>query len=403
MLLSAWHFFLASTSPARAEDKDGYRPYFQFRSGEFNTAWDVHDYWGLSIGANLDRHWGVELAGDVYERYLDEGELSVNTLMPQVRFRYPLHGGRWVPYAIAGGGAVFLQFNDKKGDGIGHNIDMEDWSPGLVGGGGIECFVGKNWTFNLEAKYQWIDSMDKTVDHQTSQYDASSFLATIGFRMFLDQYQHDIGFDKDSGDRFSRLHLGVSYGGAILTSTRFSSSIKLQPEASAYGNTLNQFASLSIGWDFSPNWGVEMVLGGQEHRLQHETLGNLGEYATASLLPLLHWRYPWGEGRWMHHLYGGVGGTHGEFNDGKKNAVVDGDGFYPAAAAGTRLEYFLSNNISLNADAWWNYTWNHVIEVNDQRNTGDISTVQFLLGFRLYMWETRAARGERPMVEIDSH
>jgi hypothetical protein len=54
---------------ARAEDSDRPRGYLHFGSGEFDTAWDIHDFWHISLGMNFNRHWGAELAGDVFERY----------------------------------------------------------------------------------------------------------------------------------------------------------------------------------------------------------------------------------------------------------------------------------------------------------------------------------------------
>ena len=48
--------------------------------------------------------------------------------MPQVRVRYPLLGGRLTPYALAGVGVAFTEFNDRKPPG--YDVAVE--TPGTV-------------------------------------------------------------------------------------------------------------------------------------------------------------------------------------------------------------------------------------------------------------------------------
>jgi|GEM_PF-1787543 len=96
--------WLASFPPARGEDSDRLRYYFNFRAQDTNVLTDVHDAWGGALGLNLNRYVGVELAVDNYELFLEPGgyggtigELSIWSVMPQVRLRYPLLRDRLVP------------------------------------------------------------------------------------------------------------------------------------------------------------------------------------------------------------------------------------------------------------------------------------------------------------------
>ena len=75
------------------------------RGQDTNPAARVHDAWGLSLGANLGRYWGLELSADAYELRVKSGSSSVGeygviALVPQLRLRYPLFGDRPRPYVV---------------------------------------------------------------------------------------------------------------------------------------------------------------------------------------------------------------------------------------------------------------------------------------------------------------
>lgn len=375
-------------APAGAQDFVEPRTYIQFRSGEFDTAWGVHDYWGLSVGRNLNGHWGIELAGDAWERYLDLGEESINAIIPQVRYRYPLLRNRLVPYAIAGVGPVFLQFNDRTSLGVGREIESEGWRLGASVGGGLEYFFNNNMAFVLEGKYLWVDRMSFTVDGHNDPIDMSNALVSIGFRAYLEQIP-DQPMAESSAVVPSRYYFTISYGGSILTDTHFDGSLRLGPEPSALGGVYNQHAGLGFGANFGRHWGVEMMLAGEERRLIDDTLGTLGEYAVVAGIPRLRFRAPLCGGRWVPYTFGGVGLSYGEFNDGTGKAKVNGKGFYPVAEIGTGLEWFIARNVSFHADALWNYSWGHRITVNGYQHSGAFSSFQTHLGFRLYLFESR--------------
>ena len=43
------------------------------------------------------------------------GEYAVASVIPRLRVRAPIHGGRWVPYAFGGFGMTYGEFNDGTG------------------------------------------------------------------------------------------------------------------------------------------------------------------------------------------------------------------------------------------------------------------------------------------------
>lgn len=242
--------------------------------------------------------------------------------------------------------------------------------------------------FVLEGKYLWIDRMSFTVDGQNDPIDMSNALVSIGFRAYLEMIPHQ-PMAESSTVVPSRYYFMISYGGSILTDTHFDGSLQLDPEPSALGGVYNQSAGLGFGANFGRHWGVEMMLAGEERRLVDDTLGTLGEYAVVAGVPRLRLRAPLCGGRWVPYTFGGVGLSYGEFNDGTGKAKVKGKGYYPVAEIGTGLEWFIARNVSFYADALWNYSWGHQIQVNEDKHSGAFSSFQTHLGFRLYFFESR--------------
>ncbi len=60
----------ALTIACWAEDSDRLRFYLGLRGQDTNKLTGVHDLYGFSLGANLNRYFGVELSGDRFERFL---------------------------------------------------------------------------------------------------------------------------------------------------------------------------------------------------------------------------------------------------------------------------------------------------------------------------------------------
>lgn len=106
--LCASAVFLAAL-PVTAHDGDEPRAYLGVRGFGSNPGTHVRDYWGLSVGGNVNRYLGGELSGDLFERRLkvqgfgSVGEYAVTAIVPQIRVRYPLLDGKLTPYAVAGG------------------------------------------------------------------------------------------------------------------------------------------------------------------------------------------------------------------------------------------------------------------------------------------------------------
>jgi opacity protein-like surface antigen len=308
--------------------------------------------------------------------------------MPQVRFRYPFWKDRLVPYVLAGAGGAFMQFNDQRPSARGQSIEAQQWRFTATAGVGLEYFFADNVAFVLEGKYLWADPLEVVTNGRGASFDASSALATLGLRIFLDE-NTPTGLAEADSRVPSRIYGGFRFGVSWLTDNEFSSSLRLEPESSAFGDEFNVDPGLSLGMNFGEHWGIEIAGSNTEMRLWDSTLQGVGEYALYTVIPQVRLRYPLGGGRWVPYASAGVGVAYGEVNDQTGIGDADGRTLSPAFAIGAGLEYFLARNVSFSGDLWWQYVWGQQIKVRGQDLEGDLSSLQFQIGFRIYLAEWR--------------
>lgn len=391
-----WLVLLASGfMPARsqAQDNDAFRPYLGFRYGEFDARWNVHDLWGFSLGANLDRHWGVELSSDIFQEFLDDGVLgkvgeeSVITLMPQVRYRLPLGRRRLVPYVVGGAGPAFLQFNDRTRAAAGVKINAEGTVPAVALGGGLDYFVMDNVALNLEGKYLWVEPLSVSLGAKRTELDLSSALMTVGLRVYFRENEPR-PLAAATGSGLLRPYFGLRLGGSGLIDRRLDAGLRLGNLASSKFSTFNKAGGVALGVNLGDRWGFELAGDTTEFNLVADPLGAVGEYAVYTVIPELVLRQPVGAGRWVAYAQTGAGLAYGEFNDAKPRSqgqAIRGKGMYPAMRADLGAEYFLISNFSVHADLRYLYTWSHDFRINATRfRDTDFSAFQIQLGFRIY-------------------
>lgn len=161
--------------------------------GEEVSAWGgvFNPHFGLCFGANFGAHWGIEVAADGGEYTLLEqsngslGEYAVVTVVPQVRYSWPLRGGRWVPYASAGVGVAFGELNDLKPASDGRQLDAGGLSPAASAGVGLEWFIARNLSFHLETQWKQVWGQSAELDGIEQDGNFSHVQILMGFRMYL--------------------------------------------------------------------------------------------------------------------------------------------------------------------------------------------------------------------------
>ena len=348
----------AGAAPGWAEDSDRLRYYLHLRGQDTNPATDVHDHWGVSLGANLGRYWGVELSADTYERFIrfggrTVGEYGVGAIVPQLRLRWPLFDDRLVPYFVAGVGVGLAEFNDRKPPAYGIPIKgKESVFPVATVGGGLEYYFADNLALGLEVKY--VAASDRTLNiNGTRQEQAvDGVLTTLGLRMLFPELRPPP--PPGAGDVVPlRLYVGLRYGGGFTEKDAFSGG-EVHPEPAAWFSSITQFFGGAIGLDIGRYLGVEMAAEGFEARLDISGFGNTSELGVGYFIPHARFRYPIADGRLVPYVLGGVGLSTVKTNDTKspgKTVDVDVESYGIGAALGAGVEYFVASNIAAGLEA----------------------------------------------------
>jgi opacity protein-like surface antigen len=143
--------------------------------GDFNATL------GGGLGLNLSRNWGFEVQLVHTEPNLEAGalgkiaELSNLTVLPSVRYRYPLCGGRLVPFGVAGFGAAFNRIGDVRTAtdvfvSPGNfktvrapQLDVQDSSFAGVVGLGVEYFFNHHLSIGMSVPVYFYPDWDTTI------------------------------------------------------------------------------------------------------------------------------------------------------------------------------------------------------------------------------------------------
>jgi len=376
---------VVTASVAWAEDSDRIRYYLQLRGQDTNPATGTHDAWGLSLGANLGRYWGLELSADAYEKKNQFGEYGLLALVPQVRLRYPFLHDRLVPYVVGGVGLGLTEFNDRKKPGFGQEIKGKDSSL-LVGtlGAGLEYYFADNMAVGLEVKYVFGGDQVLTVDGVPHQQRVQTFLTSLTLRVLVPELRpQPLAEAREQAP--TRLYVGAMLSGAITTDSHGFPDVQIRPEPPAYFSTANQFYGAIFGVNFGRYWGVELTAEAYEAIIATRALGSLAEVAVASFVPHLRLRYPLLGGRLVPYGLAGIGLGYAEINDSRPPSKLDnpeGNSFGLAASIGVGIEYFVASNIALGVQARYVTSRGHSFDLpSSGEQKGHFDAV--LLGFTL--------------------
>jgi opacity protein-like surface antigen len=163
---------------------------------------------GGSLGVNFDGHWGFEVQMISTPLNLRTGELGkiaeVNDtpILPTLRYRVPLLGGRLVPFLTAGLGVGYLIVNDPRvvvevptGRGGARQVTSPKWdpeSPRIVGsvGAGVEYFLNRHLSVGLYVPVHMYQRTDTTVRLANGRVlngtaDFSGVLALLQLKAYL--------------------------------------------------------------------------------------------------------------------------------------------------------------------------------------------------------------------------
>jgi opacity protein-like surface antigen len=395
---------LSSVGPSWAADPDGDDPqkspyydtgrfYFYFEGGnswildtdmvddlEFTTPDGANVVIGGGAGYNISDHWGIELQAhgtepDVRSEGRDRKieEYSNITIVPAVRFRWPIAGGRIVPYLTGGIGYSMNDDNDTGDPRIKMHAD-ESTIAGSVSAG-LDYFLSSNVAIGLslhsfiypdqEAHLVERDRFNRITLDTKRDFNQTSVALLAHLKLFpgevgqpgqrsLSQllFAENGPFDTDELRGYF-----IGFGGhTYMFSDDFGGGVELK----APGD-FNATLGGGMGVNVDRNWGAEILLLNTDPNINMRPLGKFAEMSNFTVMPQARFRWPFLGGRLVPYATAGVGVAFFNINDKRGtvdiptergNAVtthtpmIESDETSVAASAGFGVEYFLNHHIS---------------------------------------------------------
>jgi len=151
----------------------------------------IDPYYGLAFGFDFGRYLGAELAVEGYEVLMglkgvgSISEYAIYTFIPQLRLRYPIWGGRLVPYAVGGVGVGHVEINDRKPNGGNLSLHGNDNNIAAAVGGGIEYFLTRNIAAGVESKWSYTGGHTITINDNAQTATLQAAVVTFGVRVYF--------------------------------------------------------------------------------------------------------------------------------------------------------------------------------------------------------------------------
>jgi opacity protein-like surface antigen len=379
---------------------DEVRPYFGFRLG---AQWGLtrelasgikgttlQDIYGVTLGVDLTPHLGIELLGDWFQPTLGRsgrsiGEYGIGTLMPQARVRFPVLDGRLVPYVVAGLGASYTDFNDRKESATGLSIHGNDWGLTAAVGVGAEFFVTSNVAIGAEVRYVHFAGHELEVGGRTQGLDLDSVVTTATARLYFD------GPPRSTTERGSSLagpfYIGARVGGARTLSRRHIRSHLDAPTSISGAAGFDQLYGFDVGVDLTPQLGIELSAEGWDPDLSTPGLGRIGEYGIYSILPQLRLRAPVLNDRLVPFVLGGIGLGFAESKDAKppsRQIMKEAKDYSWEAGFGVGVDYFVTTNITVGVQGKYVYNRDHSFRINGTDEKVNLDAVLLSVGLKVY-------------------
>ena len=402
-LASTGLLLAVSLSPlaTHAADTDQTRFYLSIRAGAivksqtqvapgYQGTLGGEDVIGLSLGLNLNKYFGMELALDRYELILyapsgqKAAEYSVSPFLALVRLRYPLWGNRLTPYLLGGGGVGFVQVDDKF-PAIGTTtLKKNDFSPVGAVGAGVEYFIANNLTLGLEAKYLFQQAALE-VNGQSNLTNLNGLLWGGSLRVYFSEDTTSAAGPPLTSlrdpDRL-RFYLAVRTGGAIPTNS------SIAPQGSLSDVQGLHFASGSLGANIGRYWGLELAVESYEQYINIPPYGRIAEYTNTTLIPQVRLFYPVLDNRLVPYAVGGVGVGLAELGDQTPESSTLTFGHSSSrtvvGAFGAGVDYFVLSNVALNFESKYRIFPSASITLDGVPYTINLSAVLLSIGLRIF-------------------
>jgi opacity protein-like surface antigen len=146
---------------------------------------------GVDVGVDLTPHLGIELSAEGWDPDLSTpglgrfGEYGIYSILPQLRLRALVLGGRLVPFAVAGVGLGFAESKDGKPPASQIMKEARDyaWEAGV--GAGVDYFVARNITVGVQGKYVYSRDHSFRFNGTEEKVNLDAVLLSLGLKVYF--------------------------------------------------------------------------------------------------------------------------------------------------------------------------------------------------------------------------
>jgi outer membrane protein with beta-barrel domain len=206
--------------------------------------------------------------------------------------------------------------------------------------------------------------------------------------------------DTSRFDDTGRLYLLLQTGFVFLYDDEFAGDTHYASHEFTGSNHINVPIGVSLGYNLTKHFGLELEGLGTEPDVRSDSLGKLAEYSNITVFGSLRYRYPLGDGRFVPWVLGGVGWSLNDLNDTANPRIkLTGDGSTIAGTVALGFDYFLAEDVAVGVSAQQFIYPSIDTEVFNkdtgqrQRGSANLTGMGLLAHIRMYLGQQAAADG----------
>lgn len=356
------------------------------------------------VGMDLSRYLSLELDLSYYETDYDAagagtvGEITIYSLIPQIRVRYPMYSDRFVPYLVGGVGIGFTETSDPTPITAKPGVPILSGKESSVAGSvgvGFDYYLAQNLALNLEAKQLFFRpslsvkylSTGQTGENVDLNLDAT--ILSLGLRLYFPESAAAGTFPGVSWNALDpdgiTGYIGLGFGFWHMTNSDFTAGLEAQA-----GGDQQQLSALKVGADLNRWLGLELAVDYYETEVNDVSTNlKINELSVWSFVAQARARYPLYDYRLVPYALAGLGFGFIEFNDTTEygNAPgaprLGGPNYAPAATLGVGVDWFVASNIALEAETKYLFLRPDV-EIDGRAQGANLDTLLLALGLRVF-------------------
>jgi opacity protein-like surface antigen len=210
-------------------------------------------------------------------------------------------------------------------------------------------------------------------------------------------------------DDTGRLYFSVDTGFHFTLDRKFAGDVEIDPPSG-----VDWGLGGGVGYNITRNWGVELQILGIDPDLRSASRGTIREISVLNIVPVVRYRWPVADGRWMPYVTGGIGMSSIDTHDEERpfaQATTSSTTVVGSLSAG--FDYFLTENIAAgietrymihpNQDATVTYANPHTGGATHYTDSLNLTSVSLLAHLKFFPGQQGGADGTERTFFLADH